>query len=98
MYLSIIQSGQNDCKGIALKVFWSIIIYVQLIIKGRTIYATTLITVIGTSYVEKSANLMALMIVSELDTLASVYYQAHLEFHYNKLVRESNFLEVQLTD
>ena len=62
-----------------------------------TIAASTSITMISTSYVDKLSNLMALMIVSELDTLASIYYQAHLEFHYNKLVRESNFLEVQLT-
>ena len=59
-----------------------------------TIAATTSITMISTSYVDKLSNLMALMIVSELDTLASIYYQAHLEFHFNILVRESNFLEV----
>ena len=50
-----------------------------------------------TGYGDLAEKLMAVIIVSELDTLASYYYQTHLDFHFNKLVRESNFLEVELT-
>lgn len=58
---------------------------------------TNVLTLSSTSYVEVLGNLMALMLLVELDTLASYYYQTHLELHFSKLVRESNFLEFKVT-
>ena len=88
----IIKAVKSD--KIKYKCLWCLLYYFQVMIKIIAILISFNVTIVSDSYGDAIGNIFGVVVLSELDSMASKSFQTYLELFHPKLTQRDDYLKI----